>query len=170
MKKRTTQLLAELKTLSSSAVQNLYRRIELAAQVMGDVDWIASVHGGSDLKAADALQDQYFRDLGGYVSLGKLIAMHKDVSKDQWEEAKYDVAAVEVIYDAESREVRETGQRTSWKKMAEERGAKLEDLERQIAPLLAANEQLREENAKLRNELARFEGRLEQAALMVPAA
>lgn len=86
MKKRTTQLLAELRTLSAESTKNLYRRIELAATVMEDLDWIASTHGGSDLKAADALRDEYFRDLGGYVSLGKLIAMYKGFSPSEWED------------------------------------------------------------------------------------
>lgn len=161
-KKRTTQLLAELRSLAGQAVANLYRRIGLAAEVMGDLDWIATVHGGSDLKAADALQDEYFRDLGGYVSLGKLIAMWRHVSESEWKECRYDVAAVEVIYDSTTRETHEKGERTSWKKVAEERGQKIDDLERQVTQLLESNGKLREENTELRAKVARLEGRIEE--------
>lgn len=166
MKKRTTQLLAELRTLASQATDNLYRRIGLAAEVMGDLDWIASVHGGSDLKAADALQDEYFRDLGGYVSLGKLLAMYRKITQPQWAEVKYDVAAVEVLYDEQTTETHERGERTSWKKVAEERAGKIEDLERQVKQLIEANGTLHEEVTELRAKCARLEGRLEERALV----
>lgn len=162
MKKRTTQLLAELRTLAQAAEKNLYQRIGLAREVLQDVDWIASVHGGSDLKAADALQDEYFRDLGGYVSLGKLMSMYRHVTREQWEELRYDVAAVEVVYDDATRETHEKGERTSWKKVAEERGQRVSELEKQVTQLLEANGQLREENTELRARVARLEGRLEE--------
>ncbi len=165
MKRRTSQLLSELKTLAHEAEANLYKRISLAADVMSDMDWIAKVHDGSDLKAADALQSEYFRDLGGYVSLGKLIAMYQNVAQDEWQEVGYDVAAVEVIYDGQTRETHEKGERTSWKKIAEERGQKVEELEKQVAQLLAANARLTEENVELRAKVARRDGRLEQIEL-----
>lgn len=161
-KKRTPQLLAELKTLAGQAESNLYRRIGLAREVMADLDWIATVHGGSDLKAADALQTEYFRDLGGYVSLGKLMLMHEKVDQAEWVDVKYDVAAVEVLYDDRTRETRETGTRTSWKALAEERGAKVEELQHQVSKLLEANATLREENTELRAKVARMEGRMEE--------
>lgn len=162
MKKRTTQLLAQLKTLAASAVDNLYTRIGLAAEVMSDLDWIASVHGGSDLKAADALQDQYFRDLGGYVSLGKLMAMYRKVEQRRWEEVRYDIAAVESIYDEEEPTPRVKGTKTAWKKVAEERGSRITELEKQVTQLLQANAELREENQQLRAKVAKLEGRLEE--------
>jgi hypothetical protein len=162
MKKRTTQLLAELKTLARQAEANLYTRIGYACEVMADLDWIATVHGGSDLKASDALQDEYFRDLGGFISLGKLMAMYRKVEKQRWEEVKFDVAAVEVIYDDSNPDQVEKGKRTSWKKVAEERKAKIEELERQIKTLVEANGQLREEVTELRAKAARLEGRIEE--------
>jgi hypothetical protein len=161
-KKRTSQLLAELAVLARAAEKNLYQRIGLAAEVLHDLDWIASVHGGSDLQAADALQDEYFRDLGGYVSLGKLILMYSKITAAEWETVKFDVAAVEVLYDDLSREAHEKGERTSWKKVAEERGVKLDDLQKQVSLLLEANGKLREENIELRAKVSRLEGRIEE--------
>jgi len=99
MKKRTTQLLAELKTLAKSAAENLYRRIGLAAEVLKDLDWIATIHGGSDMRAMDALQDEYFSELGGFISLGKLILMQEKIAEEEWKSVKYDVSAVEIMYD-----------------------------------------------------------------------
>jgi hypothetical protein len=175
-KKRTSQLLAELKTLAAIAVKNLYQRIGLAAEVMGDLDWIAMIHGGSDLKAADALQDEYFRDLGGYVSLGKLILMYQKVDQTQWEEARYDVAAVEVIYDGLTRETHEKGERTSWKKVAEERGERLEDVERSVKQIEEVAEvrkteveRLREEVERLKAENANLRGRIEELQNLIHA-
>lgn len=162
-KRRTAQLLDELKKLAGQAESNLYRRIGLACEVMSDLEWIATAHGGSDLKAADALQSEYFRDLGGYVSLGKLILMYQKIERQEWEEVKYDVAAVEVMYDDRTKEAKETGTRTSWKKVAEERAAKVAELERQVSQLLEANGKLREENTELRAKVARMEGRMEEA-------
>lgn len=168
-KKRTAQMLAELKKLAATAGNNLYERIKLASQVMADLDWIASVHGGNDLQAADALQDEFFRELGGFITLGKLIAMYKGVSIEQWQEVKYDIAAVEAIYNEETRETHEKGVRTSWKKVAEERGERIEQLERsskQVEEVAAVRqtetERLRNEVARLKEENAKLRGRIEE--------
>lgn len=154
--KATKQALSELKKLAASAVDNLYRRIELAVQVLGDLDWIATEHGGSDLMAQDALQSEFFRDLGGFISLGKLCAMYRAVPAGEWKACRYDVAAVEAVYDglAET-EKKEVGKRTAWKAIAEERA---EQLDEQTAELL----RLRSEVEKLRDENARLHGRIEQ--------
>lgn len=165
LKKRTTQLLAELKTLAREAADNLYRRIELAAQVMRDLDWIAQTHGGSDLKAMDALQDEYFRDLGGFISLGKLILMYDNIAESQWQDCRYDVAAVEVEFDnltREETETKEQGKKTAWKPIALERADEIDRLKKQIDQLVQANSELRDENTELRSDVARLEGRIEE--------
>jgi len=159
----TRQALLELKKLAKSAADNLYRRIELSAQVMGDLDWIAAEHGGSDLKAQDALQDQFFKDLGGFVSLGKLIAMFRNVPQETWAELKYDVAAVEVVYDGQAVEKTEKGTKTAWKPIAEERGDKIECLQRQVSNVTELADKQRSEVELLRakvEELTRENDRL----------
>lgn len=169
MKKRTTQLLAELRTLAGQASENLYRRIELAATVLSDLDWIANIHGGSDLKAQDALQDEYFADLGGYVTLGKLVLMFQKLPRDEWESCRWNVAAIEVLYDAQIRETSERGERTSWKAVAEERGKQLETVRRDLDGVHELSERQRSELDELRAKVqdltienANLRGRLEQ--------
>lgn len=160
----TKTCLAELKRLVKDAKANLYRRIELAANVLADLDWIAREHGGSELKAHDALQSEFFPDLGGYLSLGKLVQMFRNVAKPQWEECRYDVAAVEVVYDEQRRETitEEKGSRTSWKTLAGERAEKIEKLEAEVAKLLDDNGRLREDNVNLRERVARLEGAIDE--------
>jgi hypothetical protein len=167
----TKQALRELKTLAAAAADNLYRRIELAATVMSDLDWIAEIHGGSDLKAQDALESEFFRDLGGYVTLGKLIAMYRHVPHDEWKGVKYDVAGVEAIYDGrvDTEDAGEKGKRTSWKQLAEERQDKIDRLEsahKQVSDLATRQtselDQLRARVKELETENARLLGRIEE--------
>jgi len=177
----TRQALLELKRLAASAADNLYRRIELSAQVMSDLDWIAREHGGSDLKAQDTLQDQFFRDLGGFISLGKLIAMFRNVPQETWAELKYDVAAVEVVYDDQAIEKTEKGTKTAWKPIAEERGEKIERLQRQMSQvneladkqrseidvLRAKVEELTRENERLRGRVEELQRLLDRQVVQV---
>jgi hypothetical protein len=169
MKRRTAQVLAELKRLVVDAKANLYRRIELAATVLTDLDWIAQVHGGCDLKAQEVLTAEYFPDLGEYISLGKLVGMWKDIPKEEWESLRFNIAAVEEVYDDKHRQTREQGERTSWKKVAEERGERLETMERSLCQLQELSDsrqtelqRLREEVVQLRDENAKMRGRVEE--------
>ena len=158
----TKKNIAELKQLVGQVKQNLYRRIELAAAVLADMDWIAFEHGGSDLKAHDALKSEFFPDLGGYLSLGKMIQMYRHVEREEWERLHYDVSAVEVVYDM-SREVDPVRKSTvKWKQVAGEREEEIKRLKEQLAQSLDANSQLREEASALRTKLHRLEGAMEE--------
>ena len=160
----TKSCLSELKRLVKDAKTNLYRRIELAATVLVDLDWIAKEHGGSELKAHDALQAEFFPDLGGYLSLGKLVQMFRKVAKSQWEECRYDIAAVEVVYDDQRQQTttEEKGTRTAWKALAAERAEEVDRLKAQVSQLMEANAKLREENTELRAKVARLEGAMDE--------
>lgn len=165
----TRQALLELKKLAKVAGEALYRRVELAEQCLSDLDWIAVEHGGSELKAQDTLQSQFFPDLDGYLSLGKLRAMYRDVPKSKWAEVKYGLAAVEVIYDEQTAEKTEKGTRTSWKKVAEDRADQIDNLQRQVTQVSDLSdkqrsevETLREKVAELTRENERLQGRLEE--------
>jgi hypothetical protein len=167
----TKTCLTELKRLVKDAKANLYRRIELAATVLADLDWIAREHGGSELKAHDALQSEFFPDLGGYLSLGKLLQMYRKVGKPQWEECRYDIAAVEVVYDEQHQTTtaEERGSRTAWKKIAEERAERIEQLEAYVAKLTSENDRLSAENTDLRNRVARLEGAIDERRALARA-
>ena len=141
----TKECLRELKALVATAKLNIYRRVELAMTVLSDLNWIAAEHSGSDLKACDALQSEFFPDLNGYIPLGKLMAMYRTVPEPRWGEVRYDIAAVEAIYDAEHEPVPagERGRRTAWKKIAEERAEEISRLEKRVGKLEADNASLR---------------------------
>ena len=159
----TKQALMELKKLAATAADNLYRRIELAVNVLADLDWIAQVHGGSDLKAQDALQSEFFRDLGGFISLGKLCAMYRHVPASEWKACRYDVAAVEVTYDDQAAtEKRETGKRTAWKAIAEERAEQIDQQTAEVLHLRGEVERLRDENARLHGRVEQLEKQLDR--------
>jgi len=164
----TKQALAELKTLAKAAADTLYRRIELADQVLGDLDWIAREHGGSDLKAQDALQSEFFAELGDFITFGKLRAMFRDVPKAKWREARYNIAAVEAIYDEQApTKGGEKGKRTAWKAIAEKRGEELEKAQEKIAKLEGEIAKQEGDIATLRDENNRLKGRVEQMERML---
>ena len=154
----TKEALAELKALVKQTREMLYRRIALADQVLTDLDWIAQVHGGSDLKAQDALESEFFPDLGGYVTLGKLRMMFRDVPKKTWAALKYRIQAVEIEYDNMAQpEKHETTKRTAWKQIAEERGDKLEQAERRVAALTTRVSELEAERGRLLGRIEQLE-------------
>jgi hypothetical protein len=115
----TKEALLELKALASQATDNLYRRIGLAVQVLADLDWIATEHAGNDLKAQDALQSEFFRDLGGFLSLGELCAMYRALPQERWAALRYNVAAVHVVY-RKLAQPESSRPRPSYKAVAEE--------------------------------------------------
>lgn len=71
--KTTATLLAELKVLSGQAGENAFHRIELARDILADNDWIATVYGGNETKAREAIESEYFGDLCGAVDLSQLL-------------------------------------------------------------------------------------------------
>jgi hypothetical protein len=165
MKRRTTQILAELKQLARDAEANLYRRIGLAAEALSDVDWLAASFGGCVDDACKALQDDYFRDLGGYVSLGKLLQMRRDVPEADWRSVGYDVAAVQVMHD--DREIpggedRKKPEKTAWKKMAADRLEEIESLKAQLKQQSARISELEAAVEAERVRSAKLEGQIEE--------
>lgn len=166
-KRRTTQRLAQLKNLADQAAENLYERIKLASEVLEDLDWIAECFGGSDLKAMDTLQADYFRDLGGFITMGELIRMYKTLPKHVWEECRYNVAAVQVEYknrtQPESTNEKKGGGRPKWKEIAEEAQQRIETLERQVEQLLEANQSLRAERDEWRQKAEELESLVQYA-------
>lgn len=85
-----TQLIAELKTLSTKAGENCYRRIVIAEQILADREWIQEHHGGDPWKAASALEDDFFDDLSGAISLwGMLEILRHFPNESDWKKRKY---------------------------------------------------------------------------------
>ncbi len=121
----TTQKLAELKKLTRSAAVNLYRRLQLCAEVLSDLDWMARTFDGDVDVAEKALEDQYFPDIAGYLKLSTAVAIYRKFPDEvTWKQHHYVLNVMQGLYqdslttDDEDEDVR-TRQTKSWKVEAE---------------------------------------------------
>lgn len=138
----TTQKLAELKSLALDAKSNLYHRIKLAVEILGDRQYVDSTHGGSEVKAMDYLQAEGFPFVEKTV--GQLVAIYNRFpDKSQWDDRNFNL---QVMWDEITLEKKkrggQTAERVSWKdkysELEEENEilkAKLSASERRIAEL-----------------------------------
>ncbi len=93
----TEKRLAELKSLAKSAGTTLFRRAQLAAEQMIDMDWVAAEHDGNMRDARDWLEDRFFADLKSLMRLEQIIAVYQAFPfEDHWKRLRYDLRALEV--------------------------------------------------------------------------
>lgn len=156
----TKRALLELKRLAAESGKNIYRRVELAVAVLGDVDWIATEHGGSQENAEKAMTSEFFADLRGYVSLGRLRDLHRHVPREKWEELRCDLAAVDA-FERESHKPAYGGcprsPSRSWKEVATEQKSDLEKKQAEILRLRAELARVTQENQRLRRRVEELE-------------
>lgn len=141
MNAATKKALAELKKLSAKVGEQLYVMVGHAKACLADADWIASEHGGDMFVAQDWLQAQFFPLIGGFVSLGQLIALHDKHTKEVWQEYRYNLQAL-LDVDAASREAQGAAKRKSWKAIAQELEVEVEKLKARVAELESEKIQL----------------------------
>lgn len=128
MNSDTKQALSKLKQLNAKVCESLYAMIGHAKTCLADTDWIAAEHEGDTFKAQDWLQSEFFPVVGGFVSLGKLIALFDRHPESTWREYRYNLQAM-IDVDAIEEIEEEGGQhreRISWK-------ARCEELEKELA-------------------------------------
>lgn len=162
-----TQIEAKLKEMAHKSASVLYERLRLADQLLSDADWLAQFAGVLD-DAEAYLGLEYFREFHGLVSLSKLVAMYRRVPHEKWEEYKFDVAAIEILYDDEVVQREPTShKRTSWKTLAGKLQEEVDELKAKLrmeSQLRSAYEEkcddLKDRLAKQVAKLARLEGRL----------
>ena len=167
MKQRTTKLLAELKILADGARENIWKRISLAKEVLADHDWIATCHDGSDLKARDAIQDDFFYELNGTFTLGALLAIHEAYPREaDWKAVKYNLQAMRALWEEGRKKEKNPVDRKSPvpRKDFDELTQRLEQQVSRTESLAEENSRLREEIARLREENAVLRGRLMEHA------
>jgi chromosome segregation ATPase len=171
----TKQKLVRLKELSRQAGANIFERCKLASEVLQDTDWLAQC--GDEFKARDLLQAEYFRDLSGFISIGRLVELYEKFPlESKWKEYKYDLAAM----DSLEREMSATendglkGVRTAWKPLAEKFEREVTDLRQDLQSAhqkaRIANgevEKLRGEIRELERENATLRGRITQLERML---
>lgn len=92
-------MLRRLKQLAAEAHENLYERLQLASQLLATHTWLSAKFSGSATLATEHLQTAYFNDLGGYITLHKMLEIFRTFSREQWEYYRFDLRAMEVIFD-----------------------------------------------------------------------
>ena len=176
-KRRTTNLLAQLKTLASQAVDNVRERLALCDKVLEDRDWIAKTFSGDDpgKAAQDYLAEQYFADVKDFVALPKLLVLYRELDESVWAEYHGNLRALWEYREFQQHQP-ESGDkpvpsspRKSWKKDALDLREKVEDLEddkSNLEKLIKEQEetisQLRTKVRELELENASLEGRIAQ--------
>ena len=75
------QALEQLSRMAGQAGELCYRRVALAAQLLADKEWLASDLFGGDKEAArQYLEERYFSDLCGAMTLGQLVLIYRSHS------------------------------------------------------------------------------------------
>ena len=141
MSKRTSQLEAELRRLSSDATTNLYRRLEISAALLADADWLA-MHQGSLDEGEKYLANSYFVEYRGLLDFAELHAMFLKFPKPLWEEHRYDIGAMQILY-AEAIESPSDGPQPTRKKYKQLVG-ELETTVKELHASLAAERRMGE--------------------------
>ena len=132
MKRDTKKLLRELGTLSERADLNTYRRVQIAATVVEDMEWVAEEHGGDQAKAKAWLQTQYFEQLCGWLPLGTMIEIYREFpDEEQWRQHRHNLKAMHLLWLKRRQE--RTGSKPPKRKTA-----KLAELQATQAELQAA--------------------------------
>lgn len=112
-------LLQELDRLQKQAKSTLYRRLEIANELLEDDDFVRK-QGGSISLAEKMLADRYFMDWRGVVDFDLMIQLFRHFGKDQWEEYRYDVGAMLILYRQKLEVTTPTGiDRPKYKEMCE---------------------------------------------------
>jgi hypothetical protein len=162
-KKRTTALLAELKQLAAEASKNPYRRVVLADTILQDAAWIARHFDGNDNKALDALEDDYFRDIGKIYKLGVLRAvLRRFPTEAEWAEVHYDITALVILWESERPKEKGEPQSRVSRADLEEAEEKLRDAERENRSYREREIELRQRIKELEEENQRLRGRIDE--------
>lgn len=145
----TEQRLAELKSLAKAAGATLFRRAQLAAEQVIDLDWVAEEHGGNMRDARDWLEDRFFADLKSLMRLEQIIAIYQAFPfEDHWKRLRYDLRALEV-----KRRELVIGEKK----------------EREPQPLKPSRADLERTIGEQRETIARLEGRIESLENLLSA-
>ncbi len=100
MHNATKKAFLRLKELRDQVQRSVYERISLAQQIMTDHDWIIEIHCGDDVRAREAVQNEYFPDLCKLISLETLLNILKEFpTEEEWKENHYDLGLMKALYE-----------------------------------------------------------------------
>lgn len=89
---KPSELLVKLKKLAVAAGNNYYQRIAIAEQLLSNRDWITSSFSGDIDQAVGALEQDYFHDLSGSMTLWQLLHIYRKYPKeDVWKKHGYNL-------------------------------------------------------------------------------
>lgn len=172
----TRRNLNRLRELAGKAGENIYERCQLATALLDDHDWIAAEHGGSQSKAMDWLEEDFFADLSGSFPLGRLLQIFRHFPNiAQWKKRKFHLR--DLLADmleeqnnepgAKERRERRTVTLREYEQLSNEKNdlefalkrakTTIEAHEKRIASLEKENRILREKVAFLEGKLKAFE-------------
>ncbi len=166
-------LLARLKSLAEQAGKNVFDRAAVAAQLLADRRWIADTFHGDQGAARDCLQEDYFGDLCGTVTLGQILHIYRKLpAKGQWEDLKFNLMKLLARADEADARPKGNGPRQNpapplpemgvdwkkeskrWEKIAEKRQAAVTEKEGEVAALKRRVADLEAEVGTLRQQVA----------------
>lgn len=78
----------------------LYRsRIATAATAVRDTRWVQQQFAGDTAACVRYLQDNWFADIGGFITLQKLFDIYDTIPEATWVEYNYNLRALELLHD-----------------------------------------------------------------------
>lgn len=155
-----SQKLARLRDLMESAKANYFERITLAHELMLDKAWIDSEHRGDVDKAAQALEDLYFHDLCGLLSLWNLITIvQKFPTPESWKKYKHNLRVMfdKCRRDAKPKKVTPAKPKKPEQQEIEWLKETVHKKDKELRNLRAEVTELRRENRKLKKRLRKIE-------------
>lgn len=111
-----SEALARLTDLTHKSRETIYERVWIADHLLSDREWVESPAGGggSYSKAIDRLQDDYFGEFCGAITLPQLIDLIQGVPDPaEWKRRKYNLSAMFDALKEAQKPAQQTRERTS---------------------------------------------------------
>lgn len=96
---RTRAALRRMETMAGMTGRLYRRRIRDAITALRDHRWIQAQFDGQEAAAVRHLQEQLFQDIGGFITLQKLIAVYEALPEPIWRQYRYNLRALELLHD-----------------------------------------------------------------------
>lgn len=185
-KMNSSTRLKRLRELVGQAKENNYERVSHAAALLNDSDFVTDRYGGDEGRARDEIQSAYFPDIGGLLSIGRLLEIFAYFPKrSEWEARNDDLrwlwlevekkkkAEREALADAEAKAqgkkpvrnratLKETEELSQSLHVARESARslseELDDAKKRIHELEIENAELRGRVKALEQQIARMQG------------
>lgn len=169
----SAKLLARLGDLIATAGANYYERIQIADTLIQDKEWLLAEFKGDDYKAAEVLEEQYFHDLSGSLTIWQLMHVYRKFPNEaDWRKHKYNLRKLFELTKPEPTPRREY--RSVTRKLFEEVEQRAKEMEFQVKKVnkeLSARDQeissLKDKVSRLERENIKLKGQVEELEKIV---